>query len=148
MSDLRACLLVSRGVIIKDGKVLLVKHQTEDEVGWVFPGGRVEENESLVEALVRECKEETGYDVVADSVCYLEEYLIYYATYFKCRIVGGDLKLGSDPDMPREHQVIKDVKWIDVSQFDSLDIYPEGLKKMIMDGSIKDQNIRLPEIYR
>lgn len=148
MSDFRACLLVSRGVIIKDDKVLLVKHQVNDEIGWVFPGGRVEENESLVEALVRECKEETGYDVVADSVCYLEEYLIYYATYFKCRVVGGDLKLGSDPDMPEDHQVIKDVRWIDVSEFCHLDIYPEGLKKMIMDGSIQYQNIRLPEIYR
>ncbi|MDI3476498.1 MAG: 8-oxo-dGTP diphosphatase [Thermoanaerobacterium sp.] len=148
MGNLRACLLVSRAVIINDNKVLLVKHQVENEIGWVFPGGRVEENESTVDALIRECKEETGYDIIADSVCYLEEYSIYYATYFRCSIVGGDLRLGFDPDMPEDKQVIKDVKWVDISEFDKYDIYPEGLKEMIKDGSINSLSIRIPKIYR
>lgn len=148
MSNLRACLLVSRAVILENNRVLLVKHQVENESGWVFPGGRVEENESTVDAVIRECKEETGYDVIVDSVCYLEEYSIYYATYFNCSIVGGSLHLGFDPDMPEDKQVIKEVKWIDISDFDKYDIYPKSLIEMIKDGRIHTQKINIPEIYR
>lgn len=148
MSDLRACFLVSRAVILENNKVLLVKHQVEDETVWVFPGGRVEENESTVDAVIRECKEETGYDVVVNSVCYLEEYSIYYATYFNCSIAGGNLQLGFDPDIPKDRQVIKDVKWVDISDFDKYDIYPKKLVEMIKDGRINAETISIPGIYR
>lgn len=44
----------------KDGNILLVKTYNS---GWVFPGGQVEEGENLMDALVREIKEESGIDV-------------------------------------------------------------------------------------
>lgn len=51
-------------VIVKDGKVLLLKRAHEPFEGyWVLPGGHVERNETVEEAAVREMKEELGIDV-------------------------------------------------------------------------------------
>lgn len=52
------------GVYLKDGKLLLVKRQTEPFKGcWHIVGGHVEENETLKTALKREFKEETNLEV-------------------------------------------------------------------------------------
>ena len=47
--------------VIDDGKILLTKR--EDYEVWCLPGGSVEDRESLVEAGIREAREETGLDV-------------------------------------------------------------------------------------
>lgn len=51
-------------VLNDEGAVLLVKRAHEPRKGeWSLPGGRVELGESLVEATVREVREETGLDI-------------------------------------------------------------------------------------
>lgn len=55
-----------RGVIIKDGRLLLVK--SEKYKYYKFPGGGPENGESDEEALIREVREETGYKVKPDSI--------------------------------------------------------------------------------
>jgi len=51
-------------VIVKDGKILLVKRAFEPGAGkWSIPGGLVELGEKLSEACEREAKEETGIDI-------------------------------------------------------------------------------------
>ncbi|MGD8632985.1 MAG: NUDIX domain-containing protein [Anaerolineales bacterium] len=47
--------------IIKDGKILLTKRR--DFPVWCIPGGHLTPGESILEAAVREAKEETGFDV-------------------------------------------------------------------------------------
>lgn len=51
-------------VILKDGQVLLLRrYVTGRGEYWVFPGGGVEEGETVEQAMVREVKEEVGLDV-------------------------------------------------------------------------------------
>lgn len=56
----------SRGIIFVGDKLLLIKSQKYQE--YKFPGGGVKEHEYLKQALIREVLEETGYDVVSDSI--------------------------------------------------------------------------------
>ena len=58
-------------VVVKDGKLLVVQ-EGKNNYGqldtWNFPAGHVESGESLVDAAIREAKEESGYTVVIDGV--------------------------------------------------------------------------------
>ena len=57
------------GVHVKDGKILLLKRNVEPFKGyWHLVGGHVEANESLIKAVKREFKEETGLDVTVGGI--------------------------------------------------------------------------------
>lgn len=53
-------------VIDKHDKILLKK---DPKRGWELPGGLVEKNESIKNAVIREVKEETGIDIDIISFC-------------------------------------------------------------------------------
>lgn len=147
MKKFRASLLVARVVIVENNRVLLVKHSDGENEAWVFPGGRVEENESVAAAAIRECKEETGYDVKLHGVCYIQEYDIYYVTYFYSTIIGGEMKLGEDPELPKEKQVLKEVKWVDFEELKNYKVYPRKLADLIQREGFLDCLIPISETF-
>jgi len=48
-----------RAVVERDGKYLVIREKKRSD-GWNFPGGKIDEGESSVNAVVRELGEETG----------------------------------------------------------------------------------------
>jgi 8-oxo-dGTP diphosphatase len=57
------------GVVVQDGRALIVKRAHEPRKGeWSLPGGIVELGETLVDAVRRELKEETGLEVEVGDV--------------------------------------------------------------------------------
>ncbi len=57
---------VSAAVIVRDGRVLLVRRALEEgDLRWQFPAGKLEAGESPEQAAVRETEEETGLTVEA-----------------------------------------------------------------------------------
>mgnify|MGYP003483307744 CR=1 FL=1 len=86
--------------------------------GWEFPGGKVEDNESPEQALVREIREELGctiqvYRLVEDIEHEYEEMIVNLITY-KARITVGN------PN-DKEHSQLK---WVPIKQLDQLDWAP------------------------
>ena len=55
-----------RAVIIRDGKIALVKSKTEGF--YKFPGGGIETGETHLEALTRETREEAGLQIIPETV--------------------------------------------------------------------------------
>lgn len=54
------------GLIVKNGKILLIKRKNEQYKGfWAIPGGHVEIYETVEEAVKREVKEETDMDSIS-----------------------------------------------------------------------------------
>lgn len=60
--------IVSGPVIFNENKVLLSMH---DDPFWKFPGGVVDDAESLRATAIRECKEETGLDVILGNEAFV-----------------------------------------------------------------------------
>lgn len=56
---------VTAGIIWQDGKILITKRPEGTHLSgfWEFPGGKQEQDEDLIECLIREIKEELDIDI-------------------------------------------------------------------------------------
>ncbi len=125
-------------VIIRDGKILLVKRGNEPNRNmWSIPGGIVKVGESLAEALRREVEEEVGLKIeVGDVACVSEEIIEengkirfhYVIIDFFADVVEGELKPDSDA---------LDARWVDLDDVDSLDVvnFIKKLVRRLRDGN-------------
>jgi 8-oxo-dGTP diphosphatase len=90
--------------------------------GWEFPGGKVEEGETLQQALKREIKEELNTDIlVKEHIMTIEHsYPKFHLIMdcFLCNVISGNLELIE----------AEDAKWVDKDTIDSLDWLPADLK--------------------
>jgi len=96
---------VGAGVLAeREGQVLLVKRNIDPARGtWCMPGGFMESGETPQVTAIRECKEETGFEVEITGlidVYYYENYrgsgvLILY----KGKIIGGTAHPGDDAEL-------------------------------------------------
>lgn len=94
------------GVVVRDGRVLLIRRGKEPLYGrWVVPGGTVELGEPLEQALVREMREETGMEVeplelltVFDRIQRDGARVVYHYVIvdYLCRWRSGEARAGSD----------------------------------------------------
>jgi ADP-ribose pyrophosphatase len=118
-------------VIVRDGSVLLVRRGREPGRGlWSLPGGRLKCGERLKDAVEREVREETGLLVEAGDLAGVGEIITdgregqafhYVLLDFFCRIVGGQLRPGSDA---------ADVAWHPLDALDELET-TEGLPRKL-----------------
>ena len=54
-----------RTFLIIDNKVIVIKYKTNKNMNYYdIPGGKIEENESAINASIREFKEETGIEII------------------------------------------------------------------------------------
>ena len=63
------------GLLRRNGRLLLIEHEKQGRRYWVIPGGRVEEGESLAEALAREFREELGLAVEVGDLVLVNDFL-------------------------------------------------------------------------
>ena len=113
------------GVILENDEILLIKRKGEPFKGkWALPGGFVEYNEKVEDAVIREIKEETGLNAE------IKELLGVYSDpkrdprghtvsiVFLLDIINGEIKCGDDacnakffnlkklPDLSFDHDII------------------------------------------
>ncbi len=63
-------------LLYQENKILLQNRKKEDWKGFVLPGGHVEPSESIVDAVIREMKEETGLTIFAPVLCGVKQFPI------------------------------------------------------------------------
>jgi len=123
---------VSKVIIVKDNKVLVLKRASESNSGsnkWDLPGGHLKKGENGVEGAKREVKEETNLEI--DDL--QEKNKENNVTFYKTSQFSGDIEL----DLAENSEF----KWIDPKKLEELDFLP------IMRRAI-EQNMDLDEDYQ
>lgn len=65
-----------RALIIQDDKLLSIKKERPNVgIYYALPGGAQEPNETLEQALKRECKEELGVEIIESNLLCIREYI-------------------------------------------------------------------------
>ena len=94
-------------VIEREGRFLLVEENTVDGVRLNQPAGHLEENESLVEACVRESLEETAHHVEVESLVGVYQWtrpdrtITYMRFVFACQALSEEAGRGLDEGIIR-----------------------------------------------
>lgn len=116
------------GIVI-DGDKILLSPQHRDN-GYDLPGGKVDLDETLETALVREVREETGVGVevvqqltVRDNffkVTFREPQETWHSVmiYYLCRKVSGEISIDGFDE--HEKQYAKAAEWIPLSELDQI----------------------------
>ncbi len=94
------------GLLAEDGKILLVRHRhVSRDISWLMPpGGALAGTETVLEAAVREVREETGLWTRPRKIAYLRQFLDGERGYHNLEIyvwverTGGQLRVGRDPE--------------------------------------------------
>lgn len=104
-------------VIVRDGNLLLTHWNENDRTGWTLPGGGLEDYETAEQAVIREVREETGYDAELRTLLGVDSLFLppeqrmvagagplhAFRVIYLARIVGGELthEVGGSSDEAR-----------------------------------------------
>lgn len=95
--------------MIENNCLLALDQDVEGEHRWSLPGGKVEPNETLHDALKREMKEETGLDAEIEKLLYICDHItdnqhIVHITFLLSKTGGslGEVTPGLDTNEIRE----------------------------------------------
>ena len=119
------------GIVIHDDAILLVRYNASDGSTYlVCPGGKLELNENVEEAVIREVREETGQTVLPTKVVAIED--LVASTFKCCKIWMLCEPLTTDIDHTDEaHQEgIIEVGWFSRESLTQETIYPPFVKEM------------------
>jgi 8-oxo-dGTP pyrophosphatase MutT (NUDIX family) len=101
--------VASAAAVVFDAQKRILLHKRTDNGKWSLPGGMIEVGETAEQAVVREVREETGYDVRVKrlvgvysapehtSVTYVEGNTVHYVNLlFECEVTGGAPQLNDE----------------------------------------------------
>ena len=116
-------------LVVREGQILLVHHQRPGQHDfWVAPGGGVEGQEELARTAERECFEETGINVIATRLAYIDEGwsedLRGLKFWFLADYMSGEIDVSANP---ADDESITEAAWFPLDALPQGHVFPEPL---------------------
>ena len=111
------------GLVVEENKVLLIAHKKKGEIYWLLPGGGVEYQESLDEALKREFIEELGLNVTVGDIALIADSIEpngkrhIVNIVFWCNLVNQSIRLGNE-------KILYDFSFKHIDELADIVMYP------------------------
>ena len=121
-------------LIHNEKQYLLQDRAKKDWRGFTFPGGHVEPGESIVDAVVREMKEETGLTIHNPKLCGVKQFPIeggrYIVFLFMADEYEGEVQSSEEGEM----------YWVDKDKLDAVNVVSDfhGLLQVMMDEGMNE----------
>lgn len=120
-----------RGIILEEDKVDLMYREKKVNGKilkyYTYPGGGLEENETLENCVKREVKEEFDIDVEVLQLLKTVEYKENITHYFACKKIKGALTLSGDEKQRSNKENYYEVRKVPLTEIDSIDLYEKEL---------------------
>lgn len=131
-----------KALIIRANKLLCIRKTDVAGAYYLLPGGGQEKNETFIDTLERECREELGAGVEVGNLRYIREYIGKNHEFsadddahqvefmFECRLLEEpDPKAATHVDAGQEG-----VEWIDLGNQAGARVYPKVLVERLRTG--------------
>lgn len=121
-------------LVMDNGRVLMI-HRTDNDL-WALPGGGHDPGESISDTVIREVREETGYDVKVEKLTGIytnpNHVMAYdngevrqqFSIAFQASLVGGNARTSSESSA---------VRWLSPEEIARLDLHP-SMRQRIQDA--------------
>ncbi len=129
-------------ICIHEGKLLLIHRINKENIikqeYFIFPGGLVDEDESIENALIQETEDETSVKVSLGELLHSEEENQdgEEENYYFCDYILGEPKLKEGSEEYDQHMKGRQLytpMWVPLELIEDLIIYPETVKMLILE---------------
>ena len=127
----------AKAVIIKEGSILLLKHEDQQGDWFSLPGGGQNHGEKLSDALIRECREEIGTTVKVEDVLFVRDYIAVNHEFKDEEPAAHQLEVMFECSLPEPYtpqnginpdSTQKDVLWVEIADLGNIRLFPKELK--------------------
>ena len=133
-----------RAIIIEEGQIVLMYREKNDRIYYTFPGGGIEENETLKECVLREVKEEFGIDVIVQKEVYTYEDETTLQHFFMCKWESGELGSGKGEEFQGNNKGIYIPVLANIDDLNKLPVMPPEITSQLI-NDVKKYGVNLNE---
>lgn len=110
-------LVVGAIITNEKGEIFLAKRKADDFMGGIYeiPGGNAKKGENVLDALIREIKEETNLDITK-VVSYIDQFDYLSGSCKKCRQFNFKVEVKGGPILLTEHD---SYKWMSLKNIEN-----------------------------
>ena len=119
-------------IFINEGKILLLYRFKGGEEYYVFPGGGVEDGESITQAAIREAAEETGLVVTLKKKLWEHANGERTEHYFLVDTFNGETKIGGPEETRQSEDNVYRLEWVPLDKVANLKLLPEIMKSRVL----------------
>lgn len=120
------------GIIIQEGRILLMFRRKDGQEYFAIPGGMVEKGETEEHAVVRQVFEETGYAVEIGQELWKHSGVKGKEKFYLMKNITGLEELGGPEAEINSEENYYELKWVPLVDLEGTNLLPKEIKQKII----------------